>query len=120
MNLHEKAKPQCLFSAEQLQARIQTLGQEIAQDYDGKPLLLIGMLKGASVFLSDLIRAVPIPVAIDFMRLQSYGAGTISSGQVTCLLEPSMPLQQYHVLLVEDILDTGRTLQTALQWHRGF
>lgn len=99
-----------LISEEELRARIAELGRAIAEDYgDGNPVL-VGVLKGALVFMADLIRATPIDVTMDFMALSSYGAQTRSSGVVKLAADLSMPIEDRDVLLVEDIIDTGRTV----------
>ncbi|MBQ8825175.1 MAG: hypoxanthine phosphoribosyltransferase [Ruminococcus sp.] len=103
-----------LISEKELQKRVKLLGEEITKAYEGKPLLMLCMLKGASVFFADLIRNVSLPLEIDFMRVSSYENSTESNGEVKFLLYPSLPLAKYHVLLVEDILDTGTTLYTVI------
>jgi len=86
------------------------LGEEISRDYDGKDPLLVGVLKGAVVFLADLMRAVEIPLACDFIAVSSYGASSRSSGVVKLTADLSQSIVGRHVLLVEDIIDTGRTV----------
>jgi hypoxanthine phosphoribosyltransferase len=97
-----------LISREAIAERVDTLGAEIARDYDGAPPVLLIVLKGAVVFGADLMRALGIPVAVDFIRAQSY-VGTGSTGVVQLGTRPTTPLHGRRVLLVEDILDTGRT-----------
>lgn len=104
-----------LLSPEQLAVKVQELGAAISRDYEGQDLLLIGVLKGAVVFLSDLLRAITIPVAIDFMAVSSYGAATKSSGIVRILKDLDESIEGRHVLVVEDIVDTGLTLQYMLE-----
>jgi hypoxanthine phosphoribosyltransferase len=99
-----------LLSAEQIQARIVELGAEIGRDYHGRTPLLIAVLKGAFVFLADLVRAIPIPHEIDFMAVSSYGASTRSSGIVRIVKDLDLDLEHRDVLLVEDIVDSGLTL----------
>jgi hypoxanthine phosphoribosyltransferase len=99
-----------LLSAEQIQSRIEALGAEIASDYEGRTPILIAVLKGAFIFLADLVRAVPIPHEIDFMAVSSYGASTRSSGIVRIVKDLDIELVGRHVLLVEDIVDSGLTL----------
>lgn len=101
----------CLISPERLAARIRELARQISADYADRPLVLLGVLKGAWVFLADLVRQLTIPVVCDFVMLSSYGEALISSGCPTLKLGPSLPLLQRDVLIVEDILDTGHTLQ---------
>ena len=85
------------------------LGQALARDYAGTEPVLVGVLKGAVVFLADLIRATSIPFTLDFIGLSSYGEGTHSSGAVRITADLSVPIQNRHVLVVEDIIDSGRT-----------
>jgi hypoxanthine phosphoribosyltransferase len=99
-----------LLSAEQIQARIAELGADVGRDYDGRNPLLVAVLKGAFVFLADLVRAVPIPHEIDFMAVSSYGASTRSSGVVRIVKDLDIELEGRHVVLVEDIVDSGLTL----------
>jgi hypoxanthine phosphoribosyltransferase len=99
-----------LLSAEQIQARIVELGAEIGRDYQGRTPLLVAVLKGAFVFLADLVRAIPIAHEIDFMAVSSYGASTRSSGIVRIVKDLDLDLEHRDVLLVEDIVDSGLTL----------
>lgn len=99
-----------LLSTEQLTARIQELGREISSDYAGKEILMIGVLRGAVIFMSDLARAIDVPVAIDFMAVSSYGASTTSSGVVRFLKDLDEDVEGKHLLIVEDIIDSGLTL----------
>ena len=99
-----------LLSEEQLQQRVQELGAEICRDYQGKEPLLVGILKGAAVFLVDLMRAVDLPLSIDFMAVSSYGAATESSGVVRILKDLDINIEGRDVLVVEDIIDSGLTL----------
>ncbi|MDD5947084.1 MAG: hypoxanthine phosphoribosyltransferase [Oscillospiraceae bacterium] len=106
---HGKIK-QILIPHMEIVKRIAQVAGEISAEYEGKPLLLVTVLKGAFVFLADFCRALTIPCEIGFMRVKSYFDGTISSGEVTVLLDLEQDISQYHVILVEDIVDTGRTL----------
>jgi hypoxanthine phosphoribosyltransferase len=99
-----------VVSEEQLQNRIRELGKEIAADYDGRPPLLVGVLKGAFVFMADLARAIDLPIEFDFMAVASYGAATKSSGVVRIVKDLDADLTNRHVLVVEDIVDSGLTL----------
>ncbi len=103
---------QILIPSEEIQKRCQELGAQISADYAGKDLLLVCILKGGVIFLSDLSRALSIPHAIDFMAISSYGGTRIeSSGIVRILMDLNTNIENRHVLIVEDIIDTGRTLQ---------
>ena len=100
-----------LVSAEDLQRRVRELGEQISRDYDGRALLLVGVLKGAVFFLSDLMRFIDIPVEVDFMAVASYGSATDSSGVVRILKDLDAAIEERDVLIVEDIVDSGLTLQ---------
>ena len=104
-----------LISEEELDARIHALGRQISADYAGEDLLLVCVLKGAVTFLADLMRAIAIPHAIDFMAISSYGASTESSGVVRILKDLDTNISGRSVLIVEDIIDTGRTLKYITQ-----
>jgi hypoxanthine phosphoribosyltransferase len=104
-----------LVSAEDLQRRVRELGEQISRDYAGRPLLLVGVLKGAVFFLSDLMRFIDIPVEIDFMAVASYGSTTDSSGVVRILKDLDAAIEGRDVLIVEDIVDSGLTLQYLLR-----
>lgn len=99
-----------LLSAEEIQGKVKELGAQISKDYEGKNLLLISILKGSIVFMSDLMRAITIHCKIDFMAVSSYGSSTKTSGVVRILKDLDIPLENYDVLIVEDILDSGMTL----------
>jgi hypoxanthine phosphoribosyltransferase len=99
-----------LIPSDALQARIAELGREISRDYEGQDLLLLAVLKGSVLFLTDLMRRVSIPHAIDFMATSSYGDALESSGAVRILKDLDRPIEGRNVLIVEDIIDTGRTL----------
>lgn len=105
-----------LISPEEIAATVMRLGQRIDQDYAGHGVVLVGVLKGAFVFLADLMRQLQTPVErVEFIRLSSYGAGTVSSGSVKVWATPEPTIVSgNHVLLVEDIVDTGRSTTTAL------
>ena len=108
-----------LISEDQLQARIRELGQEISRDYEGKDLLLICILRGGVMFLTDLMRVLTIPHHIDFMAVSSYGAGARhSSGQVRITLDLTTSIEERDVLLVEDIIDSGYTIASVLELLR--
>ncbi|HEX9467014.1 MAG TPA: hypoxanthine phosphoribosyltransferase [Acidimicrobiia bacterium] len=99
-----------IVGEEELQARVQELGKELTADYAGRPPLLVGVLKGAFVFMSDLSRAIDLPVEFDFMAVSSYGSATRSSGVVRILKDLDLDLTDRHVVIVEDIVDSGLTL----------
>lgn len=104
-----------IVDARAIQERVKALGQAISQDYAGKNLLVIGVLKGAFVFMADLIRAIDIPMAIDFIQVSSYGKSTTSSGEIVLRSTPSIPAQGHDILLVEDIVDSGLTIQWLMR-----
>jgi hypoxanthine phosphoribosyltransferase len=107
-----------LLSQEQLQAKIAQLGLRITRDYEGKEPLLIGILKGAAVFISDLMRAIDLPLTVDFMAVSSYGAATESSGVVRILKDLGCSIEGRDVILVEDIIDSGLTVAYVLDMLR--
>lgn len=100
-----------LFSREQIASMIERLAERISKDYDQRELVLVCILKGAFMFLSDLIRQLRLPVQVDFVRLASYGAGMKSSGRIEITKDIEIPIEDRDVLIVEDIIDSGRTLQ---------
>jgi hypoxanthine phosphoribosyltransferase len=104
-----------LFSAEQIRNRIAELGKEITTDYEGKELVLVGVLKGSCPFLADLMRQIDLRMTIDFMAVSSYKDGTRSTGDVEILKDLSNPIRGKHVIVVEDIVDTGLTLSRLLE-----
>lgn len=99
-----------LFSEEQIKSMIERMGEQISQDYADKKLLLVGILKGSVMVMADLMRAIKIPAEIDFMSVSSYGEGTTSSGRVRIVKDLDKDISGYDVLIVEDILDSGKTL----------
>src|SRR5438132_4032289 len=103
-----------LVNADELQRRVAELGEEISRDYAGRTLLLVGVLKGAVFFLSDLMRYIDTPVELDFMAVASYGSATTSSGVVQILKDLDRPIEDRDVLIVEDIVDSGLTLRYLL------
>jgi len=105
-----------LLSGEQVQARVAELGAQLAADYAERDPVLVSVLKGSIVFLADLVRAMPIPLSIDLMEVSSYGASTESSGQVRILKDLSTPIAGRDVIVVEDIIDTGLTLNYLLRY----
>jgi hypoxanthine phosphoribosyltransferase len=99
------------LSAAEIQSTVDQLAEQIRKDYHGKTVLLVGVLKGASVFMADLMRALKMDVEIDFVRLSSYGKEKTSSGTVTLLKDISRDIRGKHVLIVEEIIDSGRSLK---------
>lgn len=104
-----------LFTAEELQAACKRLGETLAQDYEGKEPLMVCILNGASVFFTDLIREMDMHVNIDFMAVSSYGSGTTSSGNVKIIKDLNSDIHNRDIVIVEDILDTGRTLHRLVE-----
>jgi hypoxanthine phosphoribosyltransferase len=104
-----------LIESDVLQARISELGQEISKEYEGRDLLLVGVLKGAVFFMADLMRELTVPCEIDFMAISSYGAATDSSGVVRILKDLDVNIAGRHVLVVEDIIDSGLTLSYLMR-----
>lgn len=105
-----------LFSEEELKRRVAELGARINEDYAGKKLILIGVLRGSFIFVADLVRQLNLPCTVDFMAVSSYGKGTTSSGQVRIVKDLSEDIAGRDVLVVEDIMDTGHTLSYLLQY----
>jgi hypoxanthine phosphoribosyltransferase len=104
-----------LVAREDLQRRIAELGEQISRDYAGRELIMVGVLKGAVLFLADLMRHIDVPCEIDFMAVSSYGSQTDSSGVVRILKDLDAPIKDRHVLIVEDIVDSGLTLQYLMR-----
>lgn len=99
-----------LVSKEEIQKMVADLGRRITEDYKGQKLILIGVLKGGFVFLADLVREINIPVEMDFIAVSSYGSSTKTSGVVRLIKDIDVPLNDKHVIIVEDIIDSGLTL----------
>ncbi|MBU2700671.1 hypoxanthine phosphoribosyltransferase [Sporomusaceae bacterium BoRhaA] len=105
-----------LVSQEDLAKRVEQLGQEITKDYAGQEILMIGVLRGAAIFMADLSRAIKVPVALDFMAVSSYGHSTSSSGVVRIIKDLDEDVKGKHVLIVEDIIDSGLTLKYLIDY----
>lgn len=104
-----------VVSEEKIREAVKNAGQSLNEIYDGTPLLLVSILKGAFVFLADLCREITVPCEIGFMTAKSYYEGTSSSGDVTITMDLQQDISKYHVVIVEDIIDTGRTLKSVAE-----
>ncbi len=107
-----------IITEEQIKEAIAKVGKEISDSYDGRPILLVSVLKGAFVFLADLCKAITVPCEIGFMCAKSYFDGTVSSGTVNITMDLDKDVKGYHVIIVEDIIDTGRTLKYLVEMLR--
>jgi hypoxanthine phosphoribosyltransferase len=116
-DLRLKGRPvhRVAFSEAQIAKRVRMLGEQISEDYAGREPLVLGLLKGSFIFLGDLVRNIGLPLQIDFITAASYGRGTESSGLVRLVYDPETILAGRHIILVEDIVDSGRTLNTLVQ-----
>ena len=103
-----------LITEDEIKSAVQKAGEEIDSLYDGTPILLVSILKGAFVFMADLCRAVTVPCEIGFMCAKSYYSGTVSTGAVKITMDLDQDVSKYHVIIVEDIIDTGRTLNDVV------
>ena len=112
----DKISKEILFSRDAIQKRVRELAGQISKDYADRELIIIGILKGAFIFMADLIREISIPCRIDFTRLASYGDGSDSSGKVVMTKDIETSIKGRDILIVEDILDTGLTLQYLVGW----
>jgi hypoxanthine phosphoribosyltransferase len=112
--MHKDIK-KILITEEELQSKVAELGAQITKDYEGKDLLLVCVLKGAVIFVSDLMRKIELPLDIDFMAISSYGSNTQSSGVVRILKDLNSSIEGRHVLIVEDIIDSGLTLSYLVE-----
>ncbi len=104
-----------VITKEEIDAAIKEAGKKISESYDGRPILLVSILKGAFVFMADLCRAITVPCEIAFMCAKSYYKGTTSSGVVKITMDLDQDISKYHVIIVEDIIDTGRTLNDIVK-----
>ena len=103
-----------VVSEEEIREAIARAGKQISDSYDGRPILLVSILKGAFVFMADLCRAITVPCEIGFMAAKSYYSGTVSTGAVKITMDLDQDISNYHVIIVEDIIDTGRTLNDVV------
>ena len=104
-----------IITEEEIQAKIKEVGKQISDSYDGRPILLVSILNGAFVFMADLCRAITVPCEIGFMCAKSYYNGTVSTGIVKITMDLEQDISKYHVIVVEDIIDTGRTLNDVVK-----
>ncbi len=107
-----------LLPREVIEGRVRELGEQISRDYADGELIIVGVLKGAFIFMADLIRALSIPCRVDFARLASYGSGVANSGKVIMTKDIETSIKGKDILIVEDIVDTGLTLQFLVDWFR--
>ena len=115
INKYNSKIKRVLITKEEIDAAIQKAGKQISDSYDGRPILLVSILKGAFVFMADLCRAITVPCEIGFMCAKSYYNGTESTGIVQITMDLDRDISGYHVIIVEDIIDTGRTLNDVVQ-----
>ncbi|MBQ8884637.1 MAG: hypoxanthine phosphoribosyltransferase [Oscillospiraceae bacterium] len=111
----EKKIKRVIITEEEIKEAIKKAGKQISDSYDGRPILLVSILKGAFVFMADLCRAITVPCEIGFMCAKSYYNGTVSSGVVKITMDLEQDISNYHVVIVEDIIDTGRTLNDVVK-----
>lgn len=114
----ERLNKTILLPREVIEGRVRELGEQISRDYADGELIIVGVLKGAFIFMADLIRALSIPCRVDFARLASYGSGAASSGKVIMTKDIETSIKGKDILIVEDIVDTGLTLQFLVDWFR--
>lgn len=113
-NDHGKIK-RIIITEEEIRKATKTAGKKLSQEYAGKPVLLVSILKGAFIFLGDICRRMDIPCRVDFMETKSYFGGTESSGRVEIIMDLKHDVSKYHVIIIEDIIDTGRTLKEVVR-----
>ncbi len=119
MKEYNKKIKRVLITEEEIKEKIKKAGKEISDSYDGRPFLLVSILKGAFVFMADLCREIDAPCEIAFMCAKSYYDGTVSSGEVKITMDIDVDISNYHVIIVEDIIDTGRTLNDIVKILKG-
>ncbi len=115
---YNKRIKEVLITEEEIKAEIKKVGKEIDKLYDGRPILLVSILKGSFVFMADICRAVTVPCEIGFMCAKSYYQGTVTTGVVNITMDLDQDISNYHVVIVEDIIDTGRTLNDVIKLLR--
>ena len=108
-----------LYTEQQIREKVRVMGQKISEDYKGKELILIGVLKGSVPFMADLLKEITIPCYMDFMAVSSYGASTTSSGVVRILKDLDFEIEGKDILIVEDIIDSGITLRYLMEYLKG-
>lgn len=113
-DFHSKIK-RIIISEQEIAKAVKEAGEKISRSYDGRPILLVSILKGSFVFLSDLCRAITVPCEVGFMCAKSYYEGTVSTGVVKITMDLEQDISNYHVIIVEDIIDTGRTLNDVVK-----
>ncbi|CCQ98569.1 Hypoxanthine phosphoribosyltransferase [[Clostridium] ultunense Esp] len=109
-------KPKILFDSDKIAERVMKLGEEITKDYDGNDIVVISLLRGSFVFAADLVRSIQIPVNIDFMTTSSYGHDEVSSGIVNIITDIRTNIEDKHVLIVDDIMDSGYTMSKVVEY----
>ena len=114
--MNDRADPHILIPRHEIEAAVDRLAAELNRDYYGKPAVLIGILKGAFIFMADLVRRLDFPLEVDFIRLSSYGGGTETSGEIKVVQPIKLPIRGRDVLVVEDIVDTGLTTRFLLDY----
>lgn len=112
----ENKRKEILFTREDINKRVRELGKQISQEYEGKKLLVISLLKGSFIFTADLVREISIPVKIEFMATSSYGHSTESTGKVKVLYDIKEDLEGYDILIADDIADTGITMEFVIDY----
>ena len=118
-SLMDSLNLKCLISREEIDSAVKRLAADIRQDFHDKNPLVIGILKGSFVFLADLVRALDFPHEVEFVRLSSYGSGSTSTGQITMIHDLHVPIEGRHVLVVEDIVDTGNSVAFLMNYLSG-